>query len=149
MNSAQLVKYHVNRRKWEAARRAAGRPCDEAALELLKQRTIGRACSSKKMRNAELDAMLAAFLSEAEPGNFDAQFELQESPEKRISAVRARIEEIAKACKIIGEGGGVERYFRHWFGGRTYAGLSECELQQLAGLLERRAEQLGVPVNPF
>jgi hypothetical protein len=80
MNSAQLAKYHITKKQWADARKARGAAADQAALDTLQQRTIGRACSSKDFTQRDLDAMLGAFLAEARPGDLNAQLQQIDQP---------------------------------------------------------------------
>lgn len=144
MKTSQLPLYHVNRKKWEASRAARGLPHDKPALEALMQRKIGRACSSKDLNQKELDAMLAAFLAEAEPANFDAQMANQEQPEIRKSRVISRISvlKVHLGIKPGLESGYVRGISRNVFGNDQYQHLDFEQLCQLEGIIVRRLLQL-------
>lgn len=144
MKLSQLPKYHVNRKKWEEARAARGLPHDEAALDALKLRKIGRVCSSKEFTQKELDAMLAAFLAEAEPADFDAQLAVQEQPTRRKSAVITRIGVLMLHLQIAPgrESSYVRGISKNVFGTDQYQHLEFEQLCQLEGIIVRRLLQL-------
>lgn len=153
MNNAQLAKFHVTKSKWSAARKAAGRPGDDAALDALKLRTIGRVCSSKAFSQGDLDAMLAAFQAEIAPGDFNAQMRQQDQPDTRRAALLARCDAacVAMADRSCGE----YQFSRPETRARYIAGVAkklcgqwpeactEAELGKVAGVLEARVKQLG------
>lgn len=144
MKTSQLPLYHVNRKKWETARAVRGLPHDKTALEALMVRKIGRACSSKDFTQKELDAMLAAFLAEAEPANFDAQMANQEQPEIRKSRVISRIFVLKHHLGVKPglESGYVQGISRNVFGTDQYQHLDFERLCQLEGIIVRRLLQL-------
>lgn len=91
MNSAQLAKYHITKKQWADARKARGAAADQAALDALQQRTLGRVGSSKTFSQRDLDAMLAAFLAEIRPADFNAQMAQQDQPMVRRLAMEKRL----------------------------------------------------------
>lgn len=155
MTPAQTALYW---REWAACRRALialGHRGDDAQRRSLQANALGeRTVSSKALSNAQFDLVLAKFRSFSRPGDLDAQLRQLDQPEQRVTELRARIAALAERCGISGGERGIERYFVGWLQGRTLAGLDERGLQQLAGLLARRARQL-VPAgatedgNPF
>lgn len=144
MNNAQLQKYHINRRQWEAARIARGLPYNEAALDKLKLETIGRVCSSKDFKQHELDAMLAAFLAVTQPANFDAQMQQQNQADLRRSMSVRRIDHFARCINLTPgrESGYVSGISAKLFGETQYQKLPEPQLAQLEGILVRRVIQI-------
>jgi hypothetical protein len=144
MKTSQLPLYHVNLKKWEAARRARGLPCDTAALDALKMRTIGRVCSSKQFTQKELDAMLAAFLAADEPANYHGQIALQEQPEVRKAMAIRRIGCLMYHLQITAgrEGHYVAGIARNLFGTEQYQNLDDVKVAQLEGVIVRRLLQL-------
>jgi hypothetical protein len=148
MNNAQLAKYHVMKKQWSDTRKERNQPADQAALDALQIRKIGRACSSKVFTQADLDKMVGAFLAETDDGNLDAQIAQIEQPEKRRAALEARI--FAAGAKIVTPG--CDREQTEWrvinyVGGivanmgeaRRWPILDERLLGKLAGILEARA----------
>ena len=91
MNCAQLAKYHITKKHWADARKTRGAAADQAALDTLQLRTIGRACSSKDFTQRDLDAMLAAFLAETKPDDLNAQLKQLDQPEARRAALERRL----------------------------------------------------------
>lgn len=129
-------------REWATCRAALiklGHRGDDAQRRSIQASALGeRTVSSKALTNAQFDLVLAKFRSYSRPDDFNAQMRQLDQPEQR----RARIFELAEQCGIDGGAEGVERYFANWFRGRSFAGLNDRELQQLAGILQRRADQL-------
>jgi len=157
MNNAQLAKYHVTAAQWRKARAARGAASGEPALDALKQRTLGRVCSSKVFTQGDLDKMLGAFLAETADGDLDAQLAQIEQPEKRRAALEARI--FAAGAKIVTPGDSKDQ--TEWrviayVGGivanmgeaRRWPILDERLLGTLAGILEARtARHPAAPVG--
>ena len=152
MNNAQLAKFHVLKSQWAKARKAVGRPGDDAALDALKLRKIGRVCSSKEFSQHDMDTMVAAFLAEIDPANLNAQMAQQDQPDKRRAALMARCN---AACEEMADTSCGEYQFGNAKTRQGYiAGLAkkltgkwpeactEAELGKVAGVLEARVKQL-------
>jgi hypothetical protein len=140
-------------REWAACRRALialGHQGDDTQRRALQRNALGeRTISSKALTNDQFDAVLAKFRSYSQPDDLDAQLRQIDQPEQRAADLRERIASLSERCGIDGGATGLERYFAHWFRGQTYASLDPRALQQLAGLLERRAKQLPDDEAPF
>lgn len=148
MTNAQLAKYHVLKKQWADARTARQQPADQATLDALQKRTIGRVCSSKVFTQADLDKMVGAFLAEIDGGNLNAQMAQNEQPAQRRAALEARI--FAAGAKIVTPGATkdqTEWRVINYVGGivanmgeaRRRPILDERLLGKLAGILEARA----------
>lgn len=151
MNAAQLRKY---RAEWGKARqwlRANGRTAQQADAmrHTIHRQKLGRDKSSLALTNDEFTRVLAGFRAVYDGGNLDAQLQANDDPERRVADLRAGIVALAARCGITGGLAGVEAYFRTWLQGRTIAALTERELQQLRGILDRRLAQLPDGDNPF
>lgn len=144
MNPAQLKKYHVNRRKWEAARAARGFPHGDAALAQLKLRKLGRVCSSKAFTQDDFDDMLAAFAAVDDPANLDTQLDIAEQGERRKLRVRARIEVLSQHLQLNqgGEAAYVAAIARKTFDQGDVTKLTFEQLAVLEGQVLRRLRQL-------
>ena len=126
----------------------------EEARHDLHRKALGRDKSSKEFSNADLDKVIAAFRAVWDDANLDAQLRQLDQPEHRLGAARKRIAVLASNCGIKHGEAGLEAYFANWFRGRRYTALSERELLQLAGILQRRLDQIRPPTpvlseNPF
>jgi hypothetical protein len=148
MTNAQLAKYHVLKKQWSDARKARGAAADQATLDALQVRTIGRASSSKNFTQADLDKMVAAFLAETDGGNLNAQLAQLDQPEARRARLEARI--FAAGARIVTPGATkdqTEWRVINYVGGivsnmgeaRRWPILEERLLGKLAGILEARA----------
>lgn len=114
----------------------------EIARHDLHRKALGRNKSSKEFSNADLDKVIAAFRAVWDAANLNAQLRQLDQPEHRLQATRQRIAELASQCGVKHGEAGLEAYFANWFRGRRYESLTERELQQLAGILQRRLAQL-------
>lgn len=144
MNQAQTALYFRHwglARKWYIAHGIDPKQADAKRHALHKQ-ALGHDKSSKEFTNPDLDKVLAAFQAVHDGGNLNAQLRQIDQPEARGRALHARIASLAEACGIEGGIEGLEGYLKNFMHGRPYARLSERELQQVAGILERRAGQL-------
>lgn len=150
MNSAQLAKYHITKKQWADARKARGAAFDQAALESLQQRTIGRVCSSKDFTQRDLDAMLGAFLAETRPGDLNAQLQQLDQPEARRAALERRLFAAGRTFitrdrpeqtewAIIAYARGIVENLRQPY---AWPILDEALLGNVTGIMERRAEQV-------
>ncbi len=144
MNAAQTRKYW-----WEWGRARAfflGKGLTHDAADVkrhaLHAKALGRDKSSKSFTNADLDKVIAAFRAVWDGGNLDAQLRQIDQPEERLRALHARIARLAELCGIDGGDAGLAAYLKNFLKGRTYADLTERDLQQLTGILDRRAKQL-------
>ena len=150
MNRAQFAKYHTLKKQWADARSKRQMPADQAALDALQQRTIGRACSSTTFSQVDLDKMVAAFMAEIEPGNFNAQMQQQDQPMVRRLAMEKRL--LAAGVKFIT---GNDADHVQWKTIRYVQGVvenlgavhswpiyDEALLARVTGIMERRAEQV-------
>lgn len=160
MTPAQNRKY---RWEWSKVRthlvaRGMGAGQCEKERHAIHVRALGKDKSSTRLTNADFDKVIAAFRAAWDAGNLDAQLRQIDQAEKRVDILRTRIARLAEECGIADGEDGLDAYFRDWLKGRTVAGLNERELQQLAGILERRRRQLPEPVavaaseddgNPF
>ncbi|HEY0966967.1 MAG TPA: hypothetical protein VGD88_06230 [Opitutaceae bacterium] len=147
MSPDQIRKYRVHVAQWQAARKEAGKPHDDAARYELHRRCTGRACSSTAFTNAELDKVLQAMMAEIDPAGFDEQMRLQESPELRIEDYRCRCHDAVAA--IVGDDVAHRRNYlaaivRQVSYGKATAldKISERQTQQVMGILERRVRQI-------
>lgn len=152
MNAKQQSLYF---REWGKARKALadhGRANDDAARKALQAEALGgKVKSSKVLTNEEFTKVLAKFKAWSEPANFDAQMHAEEDPAARLAALHETIAELAEECGINNGAAGINSYFKNWLAARTFETLTERELQQLRGIMERRAKQLrpaAVTVNP-
>lgn len=114
----------------------------EEARHDLHRKALGRDKSSKEFSNADLDKVIAAFRAVWDDSNLDAQLRQLDQPEHRLQAARQRVAGLAAQCGVNRGEAGLEAYFSNWFRGRRYESLTERELQQLAGILQRRLTQL-------
>lgn len=160
MTLGQLRKY---RWEWGQVRahlmaRGVGAGQCEKERHALHVRALGKDESSTRLTNADLDKIIGAFRAVWDGGNLDAQLRQIDQTQQRVDSLRARIARLAEDCGIADGTGGLDAYFRNWLKGRSVDRLSERELQQLAGILERRKKQLPEPVlvapreddgNPF
>jgi hypothetical protein len=123
----------------------------EATRHTLHRKALGKDRSSKALTNAELDVVLAAFKAVSEGGNLEAQLRQLDQPDWRRGELERRILRLAVRCGIEGGEAGLVAYLGHFFRGRQLRELDERELQKAAGILARRARQLGSepPDNPF
>ena len=150
MNSAQLAKYHITKKQWADARKARGAAADQAALDALQQRTIGRVWSSKDFTQRDLDAMLGAVLAETKPDDLNAQLKQLDQPMVRRLAMEQRL--LAAGAKFI-DGQNAEHV--KWKTIRYVQGIvenlgavhrwpiyDEALLARVTGIVERRAEQV-------
>lgn len=133
------VRKHLIADGWASAKADAER-------HALHRKAIGYDKSSKKFGNSDLDKVIAVFRAVWDGGNLNAQLRQLDQGQKRSDVLRARIVRLAEECGVADGVEGIEAYFQNWFKGRTLAGLGERELQQLAGILERRKKQLPEPV---
>lgn len=147
MTSAQLIKYRVTLAQWAKARRAAGKPYDDAARYELHRRCTGRACSSKEFTNPEFDQVLAAMAAEIDPAGFAEQMRIQESPELRLEEYRNRCLD-AIAFIVGGDEAHRRNYLRAIVRQVSYGrhealtGLSERQTQVVMGIVEKRVRAL-------
>lgn len=150
MNSAQLAKYHITKKQWADARKARGAAADQAALDTLQLRTIGRACSSKDFTQRDLDAMLAAFLAETKPDDLNAQLKQLDQPEARRAALERRLFAAGRTFiqrdrpeqtewAIIAYVRGIVENLRQPY---AWPIVDEALLGKVTGIMERRAEQV-------
>ncbi len=144
MNAAQTSLYFFEWgrvRKHYLARGLDPKQADAKRHEL-HRKALGRDKSSKGFTNADLDKVIAVFRAEWDGGNLDAQLRQLDQPEERRRGLLANVATLAEACGIDGGGDGVERYLFAFLRGRTLADLDERDLQQVVGILHRRAKQL-------
>ena len=150
MNSAQIAKYHITKKQWVDARKARGAAADQAALDTLQLRTIGRACSSKDFTQRDLDAMLAAFLAETKPDDLNAQLKQLDQPEARRAALERRLFAAGRTFitrdrpeqtewAIIAYVRGIVENLRQPY---AWPIVDEALLGKVTGIMERRAEQV-------
>lgn len=150
MSPAQLTKYRVVWSQCRAALQAAGKPHDDRARMALHERAIGRACSSKDFSNREFDLVLAVMLSIAKPADFGAQMRQQEQEDLRREDIESRIDDAMhviiprSGCNSDAHAVHARSNYRgglaqRMFGTRLLADLTERQLQQLMGVLEREA----------
>ena len=150
MNCAQLAKYHITKKHWADARKTRGAAADQAALDTLQLRTIGRACSSKDFTQRDLDAMLAAFLAETKPDDLNAQLKQLDQPEARRAALERRLFAAGRTFitrdtadqtewGIIAYARGIVEKLRQPY---AWPILDEALLGKVTGIMERRAEQV-------
>jgi hypothetical protein len=136
--------YHAEKAKWQAARRALGRPCDDATLRAL-HTSVGAPHSSTAFSQDDLTRVIGAFKSVSAMDDFNAQMKAQGTMKERL------IEEItALQAKSDIKGGitGLARYFNKWLGGKSIAELDEATLRKLRGMLDRRVKQLQPAPGP-
>lgn len=141
-------------RSWARARKAllAGGLTPAQADErrhALHAKALGSDKSSKRLTNADLDLVLAAFAAVADDSDLNAQLRALDQPEERRARLNARILELAEAVGIDGGMPGVERYWHHILKGRSLAIAEEGLLAQIIVKLERRQAQLVPAENPF
>ena len=147
MTSAQLIKYRVTLAQWVKARRAAGKPYDDAARYELHRRCTGRACSSKEFTNPEFDQVLAAMAAEIDPAGFAEQMRIQESPELRLEEYRNRCLD-AVAFIVGGDEAHRRNYLRAIVRQVSYGRqedlvrLTERQTQVVMGIVEKRVRAL-------
>lgn len=147
MNRAQLAKYHCLKRDWAVARAKRNLPADQTALDALQVRSIGRAASSTTFTQSDLDKMVAAFLAEIKPADFNAQMQQQEQPFERRLKLSARImaagqtfvtfeAEHQAEWRVIAYVGGIQRSMGYEV---RWPIADEGQLQKITGIMERRA----------
>jgi hypothetical protein len=114
------------------------------------RRALGVAKSSKLFTNRDLDAVLARIKAEREPGNLNAQMEIQESPEKRRAKV---LEGCFHACSEIYNNGGnnsfrdlgtCERYIGGIARNVIKKSVADCTAEELAkvrGILDVQVDR--------
>ena len=136
-------------REWALARdwfRAHGRSPSQADEQryVLHHRALGRGCSSKDLKNAELDKVLAAFRAIHDGANLNAQLAAEDQPAMRRQALLANVRDLATRC--VDRSGKEKAYLdglsNKVFTVLTYEHLAEGQLQQLRGILERRIIQM-------
>lgn len=144
MNAAQTRKYW-----WEWSRTRVfyvGRGLTPEAADQkrhdLHRKALGRDKSSKSFTNADLDSVIGAFRAVWDGGNLDAQLRQLDQPEERLRALHGSITRLAEACGVEGGDAGLAAYLKNFLKGRTYADLTERDLQQVTGILNRRVKQL-------
>ncbi len=146
MTSKAIAKYKIHQRLWEQACAKLGRPHDEAALDALKLKTIGRVCSSKDFLQSHFDDMLAAFLAVIRSADLNAQMRQIEMPEWRARMAVRRIEVLKlHLCLESGrESGYVAGIARNLFGQEDgqWHQLDAAKLGKLEGVILRRLRQL-------
>ncbi|MBL9187887.1 MAG: hypothetical protein JNK23_10435 [Opitutaceae bacterium] len=151
MNAAQTAKYF-----WEWGRvrdillkRGLSHAQADARRHELHRKALGRPKSSKEFSNADLDAVLAAFLAVSEGGNLDAQLAQLDMPEKRTAMAVRRIGVMMLHLNLETgrESGYVAGIARNLFGhddGQWHQ-LNAAQLGQLEGVIVRRLKQLHAP----
>jgi hypothetical protein len=145
MTAAQHRKYLS---EWGLVRkhfRAKGlepKACDAKRHELHK-RALGYDVSSKKLTNAEFDAVLAVFSGISRPNDLKTQLRLQEQAPARLERLHARAAELLDrlAIKPSGRGEYLDFLSRRTCG-RPWVQLAEIEVAKIIGVLEARARQL-------
>lgn len=146
MTKAQTALYW---REWSAAREALeGHGYAPSETEGQRHRihieALGVDVSSKKLTNAQLDGVLAAFRAYSRPGDLGEQLRLIDQPEKRLQAYRDRAE---KLCLVIGVAmGGREAYLdalARRIIGRGWDRLTETEVARICGVLGKQARRKG------
>lgn len=148
MTTAQTAKYF---HEWGRVRdmllaRGLSHAQADARRHALHVKALGRAKSSKDFNNADLDAVLAAFLAVTEGGNLDAQLAQIDMPEKRAAMAVRRIEVLKLHLRLEPgrESGYVAGIARNLFGqadGQLHQ-LNAAQLGRLEGVLLRRLRQL-------
>lgn len=151
MNAAQIIKIKTLESQWFKARKAAGRPADQAALDALKLRKIGRVCSSKLYSQDDMDEMVGAFTAEIEPGNFGAQMKQQNQSDARKAAALTRcrlacdaladFSEYARLDKPQAQDSYIAGVARK-LTGRAASECSEAELAKIAGVIDAHVARL-------
>ena len=148
MTTAQNAKYWAEWAKLRDVLRAQGKShleCEEWR-KALTRRALGAVKSSKDFTNTDLDRVLARMAAEREPDNFDAQMSLQDSPDRRRAAHKARAWDAMRSFLHLGSElkfqAAAERYCdataKRMFGGR-FEDLAEGERVQVVGALQRSA----------
>lgn len=145
MTPRQTAKYWS---EWQRVRdvlisRGIDRQQVESRRHELHKRALGQAKSSKAFTNADLDRVLAVFLSITEPDNLAAQLKLIEQPELRLRMMRERIYELAE--QVVDKLGTEQRYLdglsRKIFRA-DLDGLDERQLGALTGIVTARVRQI-------
>lgn len=135
-------------REWGNVRRAlvaAGRTPAEADAQRhrIHIEQLGRDVSSKRLTNAQLDAVLAGFRAYSRPDDLMAQLRLIDQPEERLAAYKRRAVELAERCGV--EEHGVEAYLdtlARRICTRTWATVTETDAAKLCGILEQQAQRM-------
>lgn len=138
MNQKQHGMYRGEQAKWEAACRALGRPCDDAARRALHAK-VGAPHSSADFSQDNLTAMIGEFKAVSEMDNFGAQMKAQGTIKERHLA---EIEQLAKTSSINGGLKGVSRYYNRFLGGIPVERQTDTTLGKLVGMMKSRAKQL-------
>lgn len=133
-------------REWGACRKALLRH-GYAADELEAQRhrihieALGADVSSKKLTNAQLDAVLSSFRAYSRPDDLNEQLRLIDQPEKRLAAFRDRATKLAtEICDERGPGGYLEALAQR-ICGRSWSRLDETEVAKLCGILGAQSKR--------
>lgn len=153
-------------REWSACKKALSLLGYTTTLELEAQRhrlhidALGRDASSKTLKNAELDRILAKFRSFSRPDDLTAQLKQLDQPEQRMEAYRARA--LALADEIGVEEHGHTAYLdslARRVCGRSWERLHETEVAKICGILDAqalrhrravaKAATTDLPENPF
>jgi hypothetical protein len=141
MNASQRGMYHGEKSKWQAARRAFGRPCDDAALRAL-HASVGAPHSSTAFSQDDLTRVIGAFKAVSAMDDFNAQMHAQGTYKERALV---EIETLAKETGIKGGLKGVSGYFKKWLVGIPVERQGDETLRKLVGIMHRRKAQLAKP----
>ncbi len=144
MTPRQRGKYWTEWQRIAAPMRTAGktRAQIDAYRHEVTAKALGSAKSSKHLNNTDLDKVYAAFAAIHSPADFNAQMQVQDSPDHRRSQLLEDIDALAEDCGIEGGREGVASYFKRMLSDKAIEDLSERDLQRLRGILQRRARQL-------
>lgn len=141
-------------REWGNVRRvliAAGRiPAEaDAQRHRIHIEQLGRDVSSKRLTNAQLDAVLAGFRAYSRPDDLMAQLRLIDQPEQRLEAYKRRAAELADRCGVEEEGRDayLDSLARR-ICTRTWETVTETDAAKLCGILEQQAKRCAAKPAP-
>ena len=141
-------------REWGNVRRvliAAGRTPAEADAQRhrIHIEQLGRDVSSKRLTNAQLDAVLAGFRAYSRPDDLMAQLRQLDQPDQRLSAYKARATTLAAQCGVEepGRTAYLDQLARR-ICSRTWATVTETDAAKLCGILEQQAKRCSAKPAP-
>jgi hypothetical protein len=144
MNRKQHGMYRGEQAKWEAACRALGRPCDDAARRALHKK-VGAPHSSADFSQDDLTAVIGEFKAVSAMDDFKAQLKAQGTLKERHLA---EIERLTKTTGINGGLKGVSRYYSKFLGGIPVERHGDKTLGKLVGMMNARAKKLAAAPAP-
>lgn len=113
----------------------------EAQRHRIHIEATGKDVSSKKLTNAQLDAILSAFRAYSRPDDLMEQLRIIDQPEQRLSAFRDRATKLAaELCDTRGPAAYLESLAQR-ICGRSWSRLEETEVAKLCGILAAQVKR--------